>query len=76
MKIFLISQIIKSTPIVHEALRQGLDIQIIHTGQHYDRTLSQVFFEKLSFPEPLANLGVGSATTIQFKSAILILKIS
>jgi UDP-GlcNAc3NAcA epimerase len=34
---------------------------IVHTGQHYDRELSQVFFEELEIHKPHYNLGVGSA---------------
>jgi UDP-N-acetylglucosamine 2-epimerase len=57
-------QIIKSVPIVHEALKRGLEIQIIHTGQHYDHALSQIFFKELSSPEPFANLGIGSGSQV------------
>lgn len=34
----------------------------IHTGQHYDRKLSEVFFQELMIPEPAYNLGVGSSS--------------
>jgi UDP-GlcNAc3NAcA epimerase len=76
MKIFLVlgtrPQIIKSAPILHEALKQNLDIQIIHTGQHYDSSLSQVFFEQLSPPEPFVNLNVGSGSHIYQTAEIML----
>lgn len=57
-------QIIKSVPIMIEALKAGVDIQMIHTGQHYDPVLSQIFFKELKSPEPLANLQVGSGSQV------------
>jgi UDP-N-acetylglucosamine 2-epimerase len=55
-------QIIKTAPIVQEALKQELEIEIIHTGQHYGYKLSQIFFEEFNLPEPAVNLEVGSGS--------------
>lgn len=55
-------QIIKSAPVIEESLKQGLEIKTIHTGQHYDYELSQVFLEEFSLPRPLVNLNVGSGS--------------
>lgn len=38
----------------------GLLLQTIHTGQHYDHGMSQVFFDEMEIPTPDLNLGVGS----------------
>ncbi len=45
---------------VHHALakREGVKHMIVHTGQHYDPLLSDIFFKQLSIPEPDQNLGV------------------
>jgi UDP-N-acetylglucosamine 2-epimerase (non-hydrolysing) len=55
-------QIIKSAPIIYEAERKGLDIKLIHTGQHYDYNLSKIFFSELNLPDPYINLDVGSGS--------------
>ncbi len=54
-------QFIKAAP-VSRALRKVADEVLVHTGQHYDRELSAVFFEELDIPQPDVNLGVGSGT--------------
>lgn len=38
------------------------DARLVHTGQHYDAAMSDVFFEELGLPEPDIHLGAGSAT--------------
>jgi UDP-GlcNAc3NAcA epimerase len=38
----------------------GVDERLIHTGQHYDARMSDVFFEELGIPQPAYHLGVGS----------------
>lgn len=39
---------------------QGIEEILVHTGQHYDAGMSQVFFNELEIPEPKYNLGIGS----------------
>jgi UDP-N-acetylglucosamine 2-epimerase len=52
-------QFIKSAPL-SEALRgAGHEEVVVHTGQHYDRQLSDVFFEELGLAPPAYMLGVG-----------------
>ncbi len=45
---------------VSEILRRRHDEILIHTGQHYDDKMSQVFFDVLGIPPPDLNLGIGS----------------
>lgn len=54
-------QFVKSFP-VSRALAPDHEEVLVHTGQHYDRELSAVFFEELGLAEPDHNLGVGSHT--------------
>src|SRR5437879_12799419 len=52
---------IKAAPVSRE-IRQHHEETLVHTGQHYDENMSDVFFEVLDMPRPDYNLGVGSAT--------------
>ncbi|KAB1185101.1 MULTISPECIES: non-hydrolyzing UDP-N-acetylglucosamine 2-epimerase [Haloferax] len=54
-------QFIKAFP-VSSALRRHHDEVLVHTGQHYDESLSGVFFDELDIPKPDYNLGVGSGS--------------
>jgi UDP-N-acetylglucosamine 2-epimerase len=54
-------QLIKAA-VVSRALRRVLDEVLIHTGQHYDANMSDVFFTDLGIPAPDRHLGVGSGS--------------
>lgn len=54
-------QFVKAAPVSRE-IRQHHEEILIHTGQHYDENMSEVFFEILDIPRPNYNLGVGSAS--------------
>lgn len=45
---------------VSRVLRQDVREVLVHTGQHYDDNMSQVFFDELEIPRPDYNLGIGS----------------
>jgi UDP-N-acetylglucosamine 2-epimerase (non-hydrolysing) len=44
------------------AARPEIEALLVHTGQHYDANMSELFFRQLGLPEPDLNLGVGSAS--------------
>ena len=49
-----------------------LEYRLIHTGQHYDKTMSQSFFEQLGIPEPAVNFGVGGGSEAEQTAGIMI----
>lgn len=55
-------QFVKLAPIAQAMMDGGHEHIIVHTGQHYDPMLSDVFFRDLGIPEPDVHLGVGSGT--------------
>ncbi|MEU0563787.1 UDP-N-acetylglucosamine 2-epimerase (non-hydrolyzing) [Nonomuraea sp. NPDC005983] len=63
---------VKAAPVVRALGELGVRQGIIHTGQHYDALMSDVFFADLGLPEPLANLGVGSGTHAKQTAALLV----
>lgn len=55
-------QFVKLAPIARAAQSAGVEHVIVHTGQHYDPMLSDVFFDDLRIPAPTVHLGVGSGS--------------
>ncbi|OPY83131.1 MAG: UDP-2,3-diacetamido-2,3-dideoxy-D-glucuronate 2-epimerase [Smithella sp. PtaU1.Bin162] len=69
IKIFLIAgarpNFMKIAPIIRACKRYGQDIlnyKLIHTGQHFDKEMSQAFFDDLDIPSPDFHLNAGSGT--------------
>lgn len=58
---------------VHAALaaRSGVHQILVHTGQHYDAFMSDIFFQQLNIPEPDYNLSVGSGSHAQQTAEIM-----
>ena len=52
----------KAAPVVAALRSDGADVQLVHTGQHYDIGMSDVFLTELGMPVPDVFLGVGSGT--------------
>ena len=55
-------EIIKMAPIIDEIKKRGIDSCFIHTGQHYDKEMSDNFFKDLKIKSPDYNIHVGSAS--------------
>ncbi|HST05796.1 MAG TPA: UDP-N-acetylglucosamine 2-epimerase (non-hydrolyzing) [Chloroflexia bacterium] len=55
-------QFIKSAPVSRALVQAGIQEVLLHTGQHYDRAMSGVFFDELGIRAPDYNLGVGSGS--------------
>lgn len=54
-------QFIKAS-VVSRELKDKFNEIIVHTGQHYDKNMSDIFFEQLGIPKPKYNLGIGGGT--------------
>jgi UDP-N-acetylglucosamine 2-epimerase (non-hydrolysing) len=62
----------KAAPVVRALeKRPGVEQTLVHTGQHYDRNLSDVFFSQLSMPKPDVNLEVGSGSHAQQTAEVM-----
>ena len=59
---------------IQAAQKQGKNVQfrLVHTGQHYDKNMSDTFFEELGIPAPDVNLGCGGGTQAEQTAAIMV----
>lgn len=65
-------QFIKAAMLSHEfARRSDVHEHLVHTGQHYDYGMSQLFFEELDIPAPEVNLGVSGGSHAQMTAGML-----
>lgn len=61
----------KAAPVIRALASRGVEQVLVHTGQHYDDRMSEVFFQQLQLPRPDVNLGVGSGTHAAQTAAIM-----
>lgn len=61
----------KAAPVHRAASALGLRQTLVHTGQHYDPAMSQIFFDQLGLPAPDVSLGVGSGSHAAQTAAVL-----
>ncbi len=62
----------KAAPVIRALTERGVPQRLVHTGQHYDDRLSDIFFRQLGIPRPDIDLGVGSGTHARQTAAIMI----
>lgn len=61
----------KAAPVIKALDALGARQELVHTGQHYDERMSDVFFRQLNIPEPDVNLGVGSGSHATQTAAVM-----
>jgi UDP-N-acetylglucosamine 2-epimerase (non-hydrolysing) len=63
---------IKAAPVIRALRDRDVEQRVVHTGQHYDDRMSDVFFRELDLPPPDVYLGVGSGTHAEQTSATML----
>lgn len=64
-------QFIKAAAVSAVLVREGASERLLHTGQHFDDNMSEVFFRELGIPAPTWNLGIGGGSHGQMTGAQL-----
>ncbi len=63
----------KIAPLIKAIKAEGtLQYRLVHTGQHYDKVMSQTFFDELGIPEPDVNFACGGGSQAEQTAAIMI----
>ena len=62
----------KMAPVLRALDARSVPYRLIHTGQHFDAAMSEVFFRDLGLPAPALNLGCGGGTHAEQTAAILV----
>lgn len=65
-------QFVKASMVTRALAEGGIKESIIHSGQHYDHKVSQIFFDELGIPKPDLNLNVGSGSHAAQTSQIMV----
>ncbi len=63
----------KIKPVVDALEAVGIDVDLLHTGQHYDQAMSDVFFTDLGLRTPDVHLGAGSGTHAEQTARVMVL---
>jgi UDP-N-acetylglucosamine 2-epimerase len=63
---------VKAAPVIRALAALGHAQRVVHTGQHYDERMSDIFFVQLGLPKPDVNLGVGSGTQATMTADVLV----
>ncbi len=63
---------VKIKPVVDALERRSVEVVLVHTGQHYDPSMSKVFFDELGIREPDHHLDAGSGTHAQQTAAVML----
>ena len=64
-------QFMKLAPLHKEMISQDLECKILHTGQHFDSNMSDIFFKELDIPKPDYNLNINSLSNVSMTAKMM-----